>query len=436
MMYDVGNIFPVIIEGARGGGLIGTTQLGTTTITITPTTQTQAAASTCKASPLTMPLVYPSCFPGANTIVGNDYSVKQPTIATFSLVVERQLPFGVGLSVGYSGSVGWHLYDRPDENPCIPTAVVNGVPNWIPVGGAAATGNNPICPNGRVNPFWGSMDMAATVAHSRYNALQVLAQKRLSNGLQFQANYTWARSIDTGNGYLPGDMTWAAQPTELKGPSAFDIQQNFALTALYNLPKVAAGGFEGGVLNGWRLGLILSAQTGPPFTPTLNKDRSLAGVKSTNYAYASLAPGRSIASITSGVSTANGIDPCPTAGQQLGTPNLWYDPCAFTTGSVGQLGTAGRDILYGPGLVEPDFSVTKDTPVKHLGESGMIEFRAEIFNIINRANFGMPGSGGAYPVYTGALTTADSETPLATAGLVTRTNTTSRQLQFALRLMF
>src|SRR5205823_5665673 len=148
-------------------------------------------------------------------------------------------------------------------------------------------------------------------------------------------------------------------------------------------------------LNGWGMSGILSLQTPLPFTPTLSAQRSLSGVEggATQRALSAstdrpdLVPGIKASDITHGVSRGcTGV----VAGTPVGTPNLWYDPCAFTLQPAGFLGTAGRAILRGPGIANLDFSLTKDTPVRYLGESGRLEFRAEIFNILNHANFITP----------------------------------------------
>jgi hypothetical protein len=106
----------------------------------------------------------------------------------------------------------------------------------------------------------------------------------------------------------------------------------------------------------------------------------------------------------------------------------------FVPGPIGYLGTASRDMLRGPHLSELDFSLNKDTALPVLGENGKLQFRLEFFNILNHANFGMP-NGFAY---TGALsnTTGYLEAPTKTAGSITNTITTSRQIQLALKFVF
>ncbi len=118
-------------------------------------------------------------------------------------------------------------------------------------------------------------------------------------------------------------------------------------------------------------------------------------------------------------------------GRQLGTPALYYDPCAFTIPAAGFLGSAGRNLLYGPGLANLDFSLVKDTAIKKLGESGRLEFRTEFFNILNHANFAPPSR----TVFAGIQ---NVEAPIANAGVITSTanGATSRQIQFALKLLF
>jgi hypothetical protein len=107
---------------------------------------------------------------------------------------------------------------------------------------------------------------------------------------------------------------------------------------------------------------------------------------------------------------------------------MYFDPCAFAIQPMGFLGNAGRNILAGPGLANLDFSLVKDTALPGLGEGGKLEFRAEIFNILNRANFNMPSR----TVFAGQ---ADVEVPSNNAARINGADT-SRQMQFALRLQF
>jgi hypothetical protein len=137
-----------------------------------------------------------------------------------------------------------------------------------------------------------------------------------------------------------------------------------------------------------------------------------------------------------------------------GNPAQWFNPLMFGESPLGQLGNAPRNFLRQPGLGNWNFSLVKDTKVGWLGEAGSVQFRAEIFNVTNRANFQMLGiattaasifsgttSVNTYTPVGGAVTTCvmascPIQAPLATAGQITNTSTTSRQIQFALRVSF
>jgi hypothetical protein len=189
------------------------------------------------------------------------------------------------------------------------------------------------------------------------------------------------------------------------------------------------------LLNGWQVASIISLQSGYPFDVTLLNNRSNSAVfnAQTNLDRPDLAPGRDSYNITHGVSTSNGVNACPTAGKALGTPNLWFDPCAFLVQPTGFLGNSPRNFLRGPGLANVDFSMIKDTSIPQLGESGTLEFRAEMFNLFNHANFAMPGNISAYSGFGPSA----ASTPFPDAGVILSTSpSTSRQIQFALKLLF
>ena len=129
-----------------------------------------------------------------------------------------------------------------------------------------------------------------------------------------------------------------------------------------------------------------------------------------------------------------------------GNPNQWFNPNMFHMQPMvpcpnnaalicGSLAGASRGILRGPGLADWDFSLVKDTAVRQLGEQVSVEFRAEFFNILNHTNFGMPSSATVFSGATSALG-AYQQAPIAGVGQITTTATTSRQIQFALKLIF
>ena len=115
-----------------------------------------------------------------------------------------------------------------------------------------------------------------------------------------------------------------------------------------------------------------------------------------------------------------------------GNPAQWFNPGAFMLQPVGTLGNVGHDSLVGPGLVDFDFGIHKNTKLGLLGEAGNMEFRAEAFNLLNHPNLGMP----AIATFAGALTDPVTVAPLSGAGQITSTAGTSRQMEFALRISF
>ena len=337
-----------------------------------------------------------------------DFNIQQPHMLHYNLTVERQLPANMMLSLSYAGSRGINLMLVREGNPTRPSAKIDGRDFW--------TGNEP-----RLNPNWNDNDFKTAAGDSWYNSLQFTAQKRLSHGLQFQSSYTWGKVLDTtqgqqSGGEFNGTPTWGVDPNNLKldkGPAEFDTRHSWTFNTLYQLPSPGLQGF-GRVLHSWRLGTIVTVKSGPYFSPMLSGNRSRSKVGGSRADHPDLLPGRKPSDII------------------LGDVNRYFDPTAFAIQPVGFLGTAGRNTLQGPRTANWDFSVSKDTAWAMLGESGRLEFRAEIFNLLNRANFRIPSGLTVYTADAGRAVT----TPLPTAGQIQRTITASRQVQFGLKLIF
>jgi hypothetical protein len=355
----------------------------------------------------------------------------------YNLTVEHQLPWQMGLTLGYAGSRGYHLMQIKEGNPEVAQILQDGR-KFFPA--LPTTGN----PNAlRVNPNWGSIELHTADANSWYNALQFGINKRLSNGMQFQSSYTFSKLIDETQGQAGADnqvsSVTGVDPYNRRidrGPADFDLRHNWQFNTIYLVPQPFKSGPLRAVLNGWRASGIFSVQSGYGFTPSLRTDRTRSGINTgqpgagaTTFGRPNLVPGRTAYDITHG--TTAGCAGVP-AGQKLGTPNLWFDPCAFTLQDAGFLGTAGRNFLIGPGYFNLDFSLGKNIPIRQLGDSGALEFRSEFFNVLNHPNFAM--NDIARQVFAGA---ANGEAPLSTAGVLNWTGSArSRQIQFALKLLF
>ena len=337
-----------------------------------------------------------------------------PTVISWSLKVEQQLSANTSLTVGYVGSHGYHEMLSLDANEPFPTvcpaaacpAGLGAGTLYYPTGAALA------------NPSLANTTTWASEGLSSYHALQVDASRRFSRGLQFRAAYTFSKSLDDGTAWnssvganAPGFVMFPLHPKLDWSPSTSDVRNLAALTATYELPfgggkalAAQANGWRQKLARGWTIGAIETLQSGFPFTPQLGYNPSNNG-DSRNPVRPEWNPASSGPVIEGG-------------------PNQYFNPAAFLAPTTGTYGNVGRDTLVGPGLAELDFSALKSTA---LSDKTRLQFRAEFFNILNRANFGTPNA----VVFSSASTT-----PTPTAGVVTATSTTSRQIQFGLKLLW
>jgi hypothetical protein len=238
----------------------------------------------------------------------------------------------------------------------------------------------------------------------RYHALQVDVCQRVSHGLQFRANYTWSKDLDMNSGLTGAQAENQAQMildrNDLRrdwGPSAYNIPNSASISGSYQLPFG-----KGKRWGGWQFNTIVTLQSGFPFTPVIGSNQSGDGDTRN--------PDRP------------SLNPAFSGPAVLGNPNQWYNPSAFVPPIAGTYGNLGRGVYSGPGLTNVDASLFKDTAIS---ERGNLQFRAEVFNLLNTANFGTPNA-----------TVFSNGANSPSAGLITATATTSRQIQFGLKLIF
>jgi Carboxypeptidase regulatory-like domain len=468
--YDVGNIGQLLSsQGPNGVPPFGVQ------------TQVQQPASTVIA----LPLPFPNSSFG-KALQYTDYNIKNPHLMQWNLTVEQQLPLGFGLSASFVGNRGINIGTLMEGNPVVPDHYTNGLPIYNtsdapdaarPADAAASCFNNaltvgqPLIIKGvtinpgdaaypcRVNPFWTSTLFATAASNSWYSGLQILVTKRLSRGLQLQGSYTYSRAIDTTMGMAYRNDCAASgadigvSPSNLsldKGVGCSDIPHALRLNLLYHLPNLQSNGFVSKLVNGWWIGNIVTVQGGFPATPLITGERSFSGVATaSNNDHASLntAPNSAIQVPGAAAGTLYQWIPYDPGTVNTGDPNHWWNVLMFGQQPLGQLGTSPRDILRMPGLGNWDFSLAKDTKLGFLGEAGSLQFRAEFFNIMNRANFGIP-NGTAFTADTskpcpasggcniGAANGSSAANPLGSFGLITSTSTTARQIQLALKVIF
>jgi hypothetical protein len=240
--------------------------------------------------------------------------------------------------------------------------------------------------------------------------------KHFSSGFQIRGVYTYSKSLDDGTAWnssvaanAPGFVMFPLNPKWDWGLSTTNVRNLGVINGSYELPigrgKAALGNLNGWrekVVSGWSISGIETLQTGLPFTPQL-------GFNPTNNG-----------------DSRNPIRPSwnPAFSDRvvLGRPNRYFNPNAFVIPTSGTYGNVGRDTLIGPGVAELDISALKNTAIT---ERVNMQFRAEFFNILNHTNFGTPN-----PV----VFTSASLISAPTAGVITSTATTSRQIQFGLKL--
>jgi hypothetical protein len=316
----------------------------------------------------------------------------------FNLSIQREIFQDTVLTVTYVGNNGRHEWARRDYNPVIPFVNANGQLQF-----ATSVNGSPVA-NPRGNPGFTYLNLQNSEGNSSYNALQVNLVHRFAHNFQAQAAYTWSHSIDTDSGSQGLELgSTAENPYNVawdRGDSQYDVRQNLRLNGVYTLPFN-----QNRFVSGWGVSGIVSVQTGLHFSV-------LNGFDSANFGTATERPYLNPGFTASSIITGN--------------PNQWFNPAAFTLPPLGVLGNLGRDVFTGPGIFDADVSFTKDTKIPEISEQFSLQFRAELFNIFNHPNFGLPATGA----FTG------SGAVNASAGLITTTTTASRQIQFSLRVRF
>jgi hypothetical protein len=327
------------------------------------------------------------------------------------LNLQRQLAKDLTITAGYVGTRGIHQPFRSDDvNTVIPSATAQGL-LWP----------SPRNSGTKLNPNVGQIAALFWTGHSYYNGLQFQAVKRMSHGFQSQSSFTYSKAIDDGSASLAGDPfgnsisgLFYFDEHSRRGPADFNIGKNFVQNLIWTLPNLKAlHGPAAWATNGWELGGIFQASDGLPFTPLLGGD--VLGLKST-------AP-YDVPDRVAGCGAPTGLQYNTPVQGQVQYINL---SCfAFPNPST-RLGNAGRNSLTGPGLKDLDFSLFKNNKIPAISENFNVQFRAEFFNILNFTNFAPPSSGKTLFSLTGG--------PVTGAGLVTSTQTSSRQIQFAVKV--
>jgi len=334
----------------------------------------------------------------SSSIDGLDYGLEQPKVWRWQLNVEQQVGRRTVARLGYSGMRGLHLMGQVGNfNTPIPEQLPDG--RWFFPADAP-----------RLNPAFSRIGLRRSQFNSFYHGVTASLERRMDRNLRYQVKYSFSKSIDessnsTFNDFEASDQVPTTPDYRLnRGLSDFDLRHVFAGSVSYLLPKLNDTPMRW-LLGGWEAHALSQLQSGNPFAPSVGFDQARL--------------------LTGFGDTGQRPDLARTSGDLvLGGPDQYFDPTAFSLPAPGFLGTLGRGTLRGPALFTVDVGIHKRFA---LTERQAINFRAEIFNLTNEANFQVPSGQELFTAQGGRV---------GSAGRITSTATPARQIQLALRWEF
>jgi len=326
-----------------------------------------------------------------------DPDLRTPYVHNYNLNLQHELRPGTVLQASYVGSHGVKLYRVRDLNQA--------------TAGPAATRQQRRPFNAQF-PEFSFINYLETSANSSYNALQATIKQRLAHGFNLYGTYAWSKSLDdASNGIYSGTrgVSYPQDGYDLRAEravSSFDLRHRATVNATYELSFLPnlLGWWPKRLAEGWQLSGIYTGQSGVPITPFLSVDSSGTGE----------------------LNDRPNLVGDPNSGPRR--PNEWFNRAAFAQPALGTFGNSGRNVIIGPDLHSVDLAVNKLTKV---AERASLQFRAEVFNVFNRANFSLPNVD-----FNSTTFGAISETPDVTAGNPRLGEGGPRVVQFGLKLIF
>jgi hypothetical protein len=365
-----------------------------------------------------------------------DKNLRTPYMQQWHLGFERELPGDSVFALTYAGSKGTKLYTFFNGNQAAPSANPSDATAPRRPVFASIVGDGPCTlatPDNCSPVFDTGIDWFRSTGSSSYNSLQARFEKRFSKGLQFEASYTWAHSIDIASNANLGptqnnsDFRYFRDPEAERGNSDFDVRQRLVLNSIYELPVGHgkkffgdASGFANQVVGGWQVANIVSVSTGNWYT-VLDANG--------NFANADGGAG-GVSQRPDLVGNPNQAGPVPgnpgcAAPSRIHTSTAWFNTCAFVDPALGSFGDVGRNTIESPGYTTWDLSVFKNF---RTSEGTNLEFRSEFFNVLNHTNFLFADSGPQ---------NGNNATILGTSQFGSLTAARPpRQIQFALKFSF
>jgi carboxypeptidase family protein/TonB-dependent receptor-like protein len=322
------------------------------------------------------------------------YEPQNPYSLHTNISIQREVVKGGTLTVAFIRQRGLHEVRLIDQNQAIPIIQPDGR-KFFPANSVVR------------NPNFSGIRHKTTDGQSSYNGLQTAFEYRRSKYLSFHTSYTWSKAIDDGSIVTTqgGDNDLPQDPDSRgaeRGLSNYDLRHYFVSYVTTELPHFGGPKW---LTAGWQFNAISTLASGNPFSVVVGFDQARARFQ------AGTSPQRP------DLAASNSINPI------LGGPNKYFDPSAFALPAPGYYGNLGRNTLIGPGLVALDLAANKTFRLReHLN----LQFRTEVFNFPNHPNFSVPSQRTVFSS-TGAV---------GSAGLITTTKTSSRQLQFGLKLTF
>jgi hypothetical protein len=321
--------------------------------------------------------------PGVAVSVAYD---KQPTFyaGQWFLDLQRELPFDTLLTLGYIGTSASHLWTGVNLNtPYAPHPTIN-------------------VNQRRPRPQFGGVNLQEAMLNSSYNSLTLKAEKRFTRGLTFLSSFTWAHNINFGNENLEQGGSGRAFDRDIsleRGDGNLDRRLSYLLSAVYELPfgqgkPYAQSGPASWILGGWQLGGIVSLLSGLPQDHTFNVNTTNVG----------------------GASRGDAIADSNLPGSERSI-DRWFNTAFLQAPPPGVFGTAGRNIIRGPGRSNLDIMVSRNFLMPWEGH--LLQFRFESFNFTNTPSFGQPNTSVGTP----------------SAGLISEADE-PRRIQFALKYVF
>ncbi len=340
-----------------------------------------------------------------NTAIYYENEPKSSYTLNSSLDLEQQIGSVMVVGIGYRGRRSQNVQGMTELNLAKP---IGETPDGLPV-----FSTTPVRPNRDFD----SIQIKSTTGWGSYHALALRMERRFSKGLMFKMRYTLSKSEDEGSVRHGGSTDGPGESLRVssdpkyfsqdRGASSYDVPHNFGVQFAYDLPFAAhAQGALRQIAHGWSVAGSAEFSSGTAFSITQATNAStaiIAGVRR-----ADLVPGRSNDDIIQGGAVQ------------------YFDPTAFTFAPATRWGNSPRSVLRGPGFANFDMMVGKSWGIPAISESAAVQFRVEVFNLLNRVNLGSPVAG----IFNanGAM--------LPTAGRISNTTSSARQLQIGIRLDF